>query len=195
MNFLAHLYLSGDDSMVQIGNFIGDHVKGRDYLRYAPGIRKGVLLHRKIDAFTDTHPLVKQSSRRLIERYGRYAGIVIDMFYDHYLAKNWSLYSEISLKKYVTEVHKTLLGNYFKLPMQVKRILPFMIKSRRLETYATVEGIGRSLEIMSDYSSLPSETDWAIEQLQQFDAFFHAEFIGFFDELRVMVSEELAKAV
>lgn len=191
MNFLAHLYLSGDNPFIQIGNFIGDHVKGRDYEKYAPQIRQGILLHRKIDHFTDRHPLVKQSAARLNERYGRYSGIVIDVFYDHFLGINWSLYSSVPLDKYVSKVHKVLLTNYFKLPANVKRFLPFMVKSRRLETYATKDGIERSLQIMSNYSSLPDKSRWAMEQMDKYYAEFDHEFNTFFKEVELMAEEEL----
>ncbi len=191
MNFLAHLYLSGDHPMIQIGNFIGDHVKGRNYLNYSPDIQKGIILHRKIDAYTDSHPIVKNSAKRLYEKYGRYAGIVIDVFYDHYLGINWDRYNDIKLSKYVSKVHKTLLSHYFKLPNEVKGFLPFMVKSRRLETYATVEGIHRSLSIMSNYSSLPDESDWAIKQLVRYNGEFNQEFIEFFEDVREMANNEL----
>lgn len=191
MNFLAHLYLSGNNPQVQIGNFIGDHVKGRDYQKYLPDIQKGILLHRKIDHFTDTHPLVKESAKRLKERYGRYAGIVIDVFYDYYLANNWSRYNTVSLSEFVDDAHHVLLRNYFKLPSKVKRFLPFMLKSRRLETYATKEGIDRSLRIMSNYSSLPNHVSWAMQQMDKYNQDFNAEFLAFFDEVKVMVEKEL----
>ncbi len=191
MNFLAHLYLSGDNPYVQIGNFIGDHVKGRNYEKYISPIRDGILLHRKIDHFTDKHPLVKQSSKRLAERYGRYSGIIIDVFYDHFLAVNWDNWHQKPLDKFVTRAHKNLLRNYFKLPVEVKRFLPFMVKSRRLETYATFEGIDRSLRIMSAYSSLPDHTTWAMEILEEEYADFNQEFSSFFEEARVMAEEEV----
>jgi len=191
MNFLAHLYLSGDNTHIQIGNFIGDHVKGRDYEKYAPGIRAGILLHRKIDHFTDRHPIVKQSAQRLNERYGRYSGIVMDVFFDHFLGINWQHYSSVSLKKYVSGVHKTLLSNYFKLPGDVKRFLPFMVKSRRLETYATRDGIARSLQIMSNYSSLPAEWAWAMEQMDKYYTEFDEEFNAFFVDVKEMAAMEL----
>jgi len=191
MNFLAHLYLSGDNPLVQVGNFIGDHVKGRDYQKYAPEIQTGILLHRKIDHFTDTHPVVKQSAKRLSERYGRYAGIIIDVFYDYYLGVNWELLSDDTLKDYVTATHKVLLRNYFKLPNAVKRFLPFMVKSRRLESYATIEGIDKSLRIMSNYSSLPDHTTWAMQQMELFHEQFNAEFLVFFAEVCEMARNEL----
>lgn len=192
MNFLAHLFLSGSDPMVRIGNFIGDHVKGRMHQNYAPGIQKGILLHRKIDRFTDVHPLVKQSAARLSAKYGRYSGIVMDVFYDFFLANNWSLYTDEPLHQYVSGVHRLLMVNYFKLPAEVKRILPFMVKSRRLESYATYQGIERSLSIMSNYSSLPDQTQWAMVQLRHHHDLFNEEFLLFFDELRAMVKDDLA---
>lgn len=195
MNFLAHLYLSGNDPMVQIGNFIGDHVKGKQYQSYAPAIQKGILLHRQIDCFTDKHPVVKQSGARLNEKYGRYSGIIIDVFYDHFLALNWTAYHHQPLKYFVTEVHRLLLFNYFKLPRNVKRFLPFLVKSRRLETYATIEGIERALQIMSGYSSLPDHTSWAIDQLREHHELFNEEFKAFFDEVMEMVKQELHKPV
>ncbi|MCG8582005.1 MAG: ACP phosphodiesterase [Bacteroidales bacterium] len=191
MNFLAHLYLSGDNPGIQVGNFIGDHVKGRDYEKYEPSIKQGILLHRKIDHFTDTHPVVKQSSKRLSERFGRYSGIVTDVFYDHFLGVNWNELCDIPLNKYVNKVHKVLLRHYFKLPAEVKRFLPFMVKSRRLETYATIEGIDRSLRIMTNYSSLPDHVSWGMQQMEEQYQEFNEEFMTFFKDVRLMADEEL----
>lgn len=193
MNFLAHLYLSGNDPKVQIGNFIGDHVKGRQYEKYPAKVQTGILLHRQIDAYTDSHPVVKQSIQKLNGRYRKYAGIVIDVFYDHFLAVHWSSYHELPLEKYVTKVHKTLLTNYFGLPKPVRGFLPFMVKSRRLETYATRDGIERSLRIMSSYSSLPDETDWAMAVLDREYDSLQNEFLIFFEDVRKMATSALAE--
>src|SRR5450432_1821563 len=90
MNFLAHLYLSGDNPQVMIGNFIGDFVKGKNLTeRFDTDVAKGIALHREIDWFTDTHIVVKQSKDRLRPKYRHYAGVIVDIFYDHFLAKNW----------------------------------------------------------------------------------------------------------
>src|SRR5258708_857949 len=101
MNFLAHVYLSGDHSKVLVGNFIGDFVKGK-YLRdrYEPEIAKGIELHRAIDYFTDLHPIVRQSKNRLRPKYNHYSGIIVDIFYDHFLAANWNQDSEVTLPEY-----------------------------------------------------------------------------------------------
>ncbi len=183
MNYLAHLCLSGEDPEIRVGNFIGDYVKGNSYNKFSPNIQKGILLHRRIDEFTDKHPVVKRSSEKLNEHYGRYSGIIIDMFYDHFLAVNWKDYSQTELSQYVSSVHRLLLFNYFKLPGGVKRFLPFLIKSRRLENYRHAAGIERSLKIMSNYTSLPAKTGLAMEVLEKHYDSFNAEFKEFFPEV------------
>ena len=190
MNYLAHLFLSGEAPEIRVGNFIGDYVKGNSYNKFSPKIQKGILLHRRIDEFTDKHPVVKRSSVRLNSHYGRYSGIVIDMFYDHFLAANWKSYSEVELSEYVTSVHRLLMFNYFKLPARVKRFLPFLIKSRRLENYRHISGIERSLQTMSNFTSLPAKTGLAIEVLENYYEDFNTEFKEFFPDI-IKLSEEI----
>ncbi|NPA36662.1 MAG: DUF479 domain-containing protein [Chlorobi bacterium] len=183
MNYLAHLYLSGDDPQVRIGNFIGDYVKGNNYDKYEPGIRKGILLHRQIDHFTDNHPVVKQSAEKLYPHYGRYSGIITDMFFDHLLAAGWNDYSKTELSDFVTSVHKLLLLNYFKLPARVKGFLPFLIKNRGLENYRYISGLKRALTIMSNRSSLPAKTGTAIKILEDNYDEFKSRFNIFFPDV------------
>ena len=191
MNFLAHLYLSGEPGPLMIGNFIGDYVKGKQLKRFAPEIQRGIMLHRKIDAFTDRHETVKKSTVRFKPCYQRYASVVVDVIYDHYLAKNWQNYSNIELSKYVTDVHTYFLKHYFTLPNRVKGFLPFLIKSRRLENYKHLWGIERSLSIMANHSSLPAKSECAMKIMkEQYDE-LNMEFASFFDDLRAMVTNEI----
>ena len=138
MNYLAHLYLSGPDTGVRVGNFIGDYVKGNSYTRYPPSIQKGIILHRKIDTFTDLHPVFRESTRHFQPIYRRYAGVVADIVYDHFLAANWEQFSAQTLKNFVSESHRILMSHYFSLPGTVKQFLPFLIKSRRMEHYQSL---------------------------------------------------------
>ncbi|MCF6183790.1 MAG: ACP phosphodiesterase [Bacteroidales bacterium] len=101
MNFLAHIFLSGDNEAVKFGNFTGDWVKGKSYNNFPREIQKGILLHRKIDSYTDSHNTVKKSILKIRPAYGKYSGVVTDILYDHFLAQNWQIYSESSLKDYV----------------------------------------------------------------------------------------------
>lgn len=161
MNYLAHLYLSGDTEEIIVGNFIGDYVKGRNYLNYPDEMAKGIILHRQIDSFTDEHLQTKLAKELFRKEFGLYSGIVVDFFYDHFLAKNWNDYSTISLRTFSKRIHAVLLANYKYLPSRVQGFLPFLIQNKRLESYATVNGIVESLKIMSNYSSVPSKSDAA----------------------------------
>lgn len=191
MNFLAHLYLSGNNQELMLGNFIGDYVKGKQYEKYPPTVQKGILLHRKIDGFADSHPIVKTSANRFKESYGRYSSVVIDVVYDHYLAQLWNNYSDIPLHQFVSNTHQYFIKNYFKLPNRVKGFLPFLIKTRRLENYKNLEDIEQSLAIMARNTSLPDKSKEAIEVMELHYAALQTEFITFFDEIRTMVNQEL----
>ncbi len=149
MNFLAHIYLSGNDEMVTIGNFIADGIKGKDYKSYPDKIQIGILLHRQIDTFTDAHKTVRKSTKRLHNKYGHYAGVIVDILYDHFLAKNWSYYSEIPLEKYIDTFYKSLEHNFDQLPIRIQRMMPFMISDNWLLSYATIEGIGKVLKFIT----------------------------------------------
>lgn len=158
MNYLAHLYLSGNSNDLKLGNFIGDYVKGNKLDLFNKEIRKGIIMHRRIDSFTDTHPLFQNSKYYFQPVYHRFSGIVVDMVYDHFLAKNWDDYSNHKLHDYAKKVHRLLLSNYFLLPGPVRQFLPFLIHNRRLESYASVDGLQKVLEIMSRYTSLPDHS-------------------------------------
>jgi acyl carrier protein phosphodiesterase len=180
MNYLAHIYLSGDSEEIILGNFIADFVKGNKYLNYPEQVAYGIRLHRSIDLFTDQHELVKESINILKPGYGRYAGIVTDVFFDHFLAANWNRYSEHTLRQFSKHAHAVFLSNFLLLPFRVKQFLPFLIQHKRLESYAHRENMYPVLEIMSRRTSLPANSEWAMQILNQeydqFEALFHCFF-------------------
>lgn len=136
-------------------------------MRYSDGVQAGILLHRHIDTFTDTHPVFRESAGFFRDGYRRYAGVVNDIIYDHLLAVHWNKYSNEPLKQFVNKVHLILMRHYFVLPPRVKQFLPFLIKSRRLENYQYFEGVERTLSIMSANSSLPDHTSFALRRLEK----------------------------
>ena len=183
MNYLSHIYLSGDEDDIILGNFIGDFVKGRQFLKYPPNVAKGILLHRQIDSFTDTHSIINECIVKLRPRFGKHSGIVIDIFLDHFLAVNWHLYSFEKLSVFTKRFHAILLSNYFQLPARVKLIVPFLIQNKRLQSYASFQGIEKTLKIMVQHASLPSETDFAMKILEGEYPFFDQAFNRFFPEI------------
>ncbi len=189
MNYLAHLYLSGQNESIQVGNFIGDYVKGKQYEKFAPEIQKGILLHRQIDSFTDKHPKIKEAADLFRPRYGRYSGIVIDIVFDHFLASGWDNYSAVSLRNYSKHAYAVLLSHFPILPRRVKLFLPFLIQHKRLESYARFEGLSESLEIMARRTSLPDEADFAMQVLHANYSELQNIFNSFFKELLLFVEE------
>ncbi|MBA4409508.1 MAG: ACP phosphodiesterase [Bacteroidota bacterium] len=192
MNFLAHIYLSGDSDEIILGNFIGDYVKGKKYLQYPDQVAYGIILHRNIDSFTDQHPNVKDCMKLMKTGYGRYAGIVTDVFFDHFLAVNWPDYSVVTLRQFAKQAHIVFLSNFGLLPFKVKQFLPFLIQHKRFESYAHRENMFQVLEIMSRRTSLPANSEWAMGMLNQEYHQFEALFRSFFSELIDYVESEFS---
>ena len=183
MNFLAHIYLSGNNKMVTIGNFIADGIKSDAYKKYPLDIQKGILLHREIDTFTDAHPVVRQSTKRLHETYGHYSRVIVDIVYDHYLAKNWKLYSSVNLKDFVEQFYKVLDDYSEILPIRIQKLMPHMIAGNWLLNYSKIEGIQRVLEGMNRRTNYRSKMNEATKELINYYREFEEEFTLFFDEL------------
>lgn len=193
MNYLAHIFLSGDNPRIQVGNFIGDAVKGNAYRDYQEDIRKGILLHRKIDDFTDHHPLMKETVTRLRDHFGRYSGVVADMYFDYFLAENFKEYAGVSLRSFTLSFYITLIRYYHSLPLRFRRFLWHFILTDRLYKYRKVSGIRRSLEIMSEYKNLRVSADVAADYLQCHHDELNRLFRHFFPELQVFSREILHK--
>ncbi|WP_417875974.1 ACP phosphodiesterase [Winogradskyella sediminis] len=184
MNFLAHIYLSGDNELITIGNFVGDGVRGNKYKLYPREIQIGIQLHRHIDTFTDAHPLFRQCTKRLHKGYGHYSGVIVDIFFDHFLAKNWKTYSDIPLDVYISNFYKSLSKNMDILPPRFKRITPIMIEGNWLLSYARIEGIQTVLNGMNQRTKGLSKMNEATKELIEHYAAFEADFTLFFEELK-----------
>lgn len=183
MNFLAHAYLSGEDPLIQIGNFLGDFVKGSDYLKYPEKIKKGIMMHRSIDAFTDQHPIVKLGKARFDEKYHRYSGVLMDLLYDHFLAKDWYNFHRLPLHDYVNVIHNNLLNHFDIYPERLKSYLPTFMKERWIERYVGLEGLRDVCDVMSQTTTLPNETNFAMEVIVDNYENYRKEFYEFFSQI------------
>ena len=193
MNFLAHLYLSNNNPNILIGNFIADHIQGNHYSHFHPEIQKGILLHREIDTFTDAHPIVRKSKRRLHPRYRHYKGVIIDIFYDHYLSKNWTNYSDVPLADFAQTFYNLLQDNFEVLPKKTQQLLPYLIEYNWLYNYQSIEGIEKVLNGMNNRTKQKSQMHLAIEDLQNLHSEFEEDFIVFFEDLRNFSNQKLLK--
>ena len=187
MNFLAHIYLSGEDPQLQLGNFAADSIKGKKYLDYPEGFKNGILVHRAIDSYTDSHPIVRQSISRLFPKYRHYSGVIVDILYDHYLAANWNNYSDIPLATYCQNFYELLEQNFDVLPTKVQNFMPYMIQNNWLLSYATIPGIATILDQMNHRTKNVSKMSFAVVELEQYYKEFEEEFTNFFPNLELHV--------
>ena len=190
MNFLAHQHLSFPYSKEMIGNFIGDYVKGKKYRDYEVKIARGIMLHRKIDSFTDQHPITTKCRDLFSASYGKYAGIIVDMVYDYALAYNWSQYATLKLESFTQIIYDNLLKYNEELPFRVQEFLPKMIKAQRLESYANSEGILHAVYLMSQYTSLPNQVEELRKILEIHTETIFSYFSDFYPEIEKYVAQE-----
>lgn len=193
MNYLAHLYLSGNNTGFIIGNYIADHVRGKKVLLFDEDIRKGIVLHRKIDHFTDHHPDFIISRDRLTNSYGKFSGVIVDMFYDHFLSANWNDFSEEPILNFTERMYSIIAEKEDRLPEKSRRVLKHMSATNWLVSYGTIEGIGRALTGMSGRIPYKSNLEYALHDLEMGYGLFRDDFYRFFPALVRFSSEERNK--
>lgn len=193
MNWLAHVYLSEPDVEVRLGNLLADLVKGKDRLGMSELFLRGVRCHQLIDSFTDFHPAVFQSRARIQPLFRRYAGILMDVFYDHFLARNWHLYSDVPLVDFTADLYSEILSHPLMLPAEASEALSAMIQCDRLAGYRELAGIEDALERVSLRLSArlrrPIELAPAVRELEANYAEIEKDFLEFFPALRARVEE------
>ena len=187
MNYLAHLFLAGTDPEMILGNFIADHVKGSDTLKYSENVRKGISMHRAIDTFTDQHPVVRQSIARLRADFRKYAGVIVDMYYDHFLSAQWDEYSDTDLPEF-TRIRYDILNTFQSiLPARSARLLFYMEKQNWLLSYGSFAGMQQAFNGMSRRTTFESNMELAVVNLKAGYSEFNQEFRQFFPELQSYV--------
>ncbi len=190
MNYLAHSYLSYQKTDLIIGNFIADSIRGNQFEGLTEGVIKGIRLHRKIDTYTDAHPLFLTSKHRFSKDFDKYSGVLMDIIYDHYLAKNFEQYSELSLQHHANEVYGILKKNYDFLPEHAKRFYGYMTERNILFHYSTLNGIETVLTHLSGRIRNRYELQLAIPILTANYQEIEEEFTIFFDDLQAFCKEQ-----
>lgn len=197
MNYLAHLYLADADPEAWVGNLMGDFAKGQLPESLPPAIRRGIVLHRRIDAFSDAHPCFIASKRRIQPAFRRYGGILVDIFYDHFLARDWETYSPVPLRHFALAVYQALRTYYDCLPAPMQRSVSYMIAHDLLLSYREVTGVDRALRGIEGRLKRPSQLGQAGVELERHYPALRADFTAFFPELIAFVQtqkEPLEKA-
>lgn len=192
MNYLAHILLSGDDRLIQTGNFIADAVKGNAYLNYPERVADGILLHRAIDRHTDVHPRVREAVRWLRPYFGRYSAVLLDVFFDYILASRFGDYSPVPLRRFARRFYFTMIRNRRLLPPRIRRFMWHFISTDRLSRYATPEGIRRSVEIMARVHRMDVSPEEAVAFLVANEDRLREVFNDVFTGLRALSADFLS---
>jgi acyl carrier protein phosphodiesterase len=183
MNFLAHLYLAGDCPERLVGQMMADFVRGRVSEELGDGIRAAIQAHRRIDAFSDRHPVVLRSKRRSGEENRRYAGVAVDLFYDHFLARHWERFSPVALEAFTHAAYETLLAREAIFPERMALVVRRMAAQDWLGSYREVEGIGCALRGISRRCRRENRLPEGVRDLRAHYAAFEDDFLTFFPEV------------
>ena len=191
MNFLFHMLLSGADEQILTGNFMGDFVKGPLDNRFPERIRQGLTLHRKIDSFASRDNLFQQSRRRIDLHYGLYRGVLVDLFYDHFLVTEWNNWSDEPLDRYLVRSRSIIESHRDVLPERLQKLVP-VIFEELLPSYGRVSGIGSALERMSRRVVRENPLAGAEIELELNYDGLRADFLGFLPGVRRYTQELIA---
>ncbi|WP_296699079.1 ACP phosphodiesterase [Algoriphagus sp.] len=191
MNYLAHAYLSFHQEEILVGNFIGDFVKGKMMDRFPEGIQQGIKLHRAIDKFTDSHPLVRAGQTYLRPKFGHYSTVITDIYFDYFLGKNWNKYSNQPLESFVDSVYEQVSKYEAYFPDRFGNLFYWMKKDNWLYHYSTIRGIQMSLTGLSKRTKFNSKMEVAHLALLEREAEFEIIFFAFFEDLRTFAKQKL----
>jgi len=188
MNWLAHLFLSEPDTEFRLGNLLADSIPRPDRASLPQNVQRGIHQHLKIDAFTDTHPIVRRSRSRLTGDYRHTRGILIDIFYDHLLARNFHLFSPEPLESFTSNFYASVRAHPIPLPDNARQTIDYILQSDRLTTYRTPEGLHQTLRPLSKRLSIrlnkPVVLDHALPDLQRNFQPLEQDFLEFFPSLQ-----------
>ena len=190
MNHLAHALLAGPSPGLVLGGLMGDFVKGRIGDEWSAEVRAGLLLHRRIDTFTDAHPLPQRSRRRIGPRRRRFAGIIVDMCYDHFLAREWSRFSTRALPAFCLDLYATLEDAAAQLPPRLARIAPRMAAEDWLGSYANLAALGQALDGIASRRASIAPLAGAAEDIAADYEGFRSDFLAFFPLLMRFCEDE-----
>jgi acyl carrier protein phosphodiesterase len=184
MNFLAHIFLSGDDDQLKLGNFIADSLRKKEWSAYPPRVVEGIKLHHSIDNFTDHHPVVARSKSRLRETQAKYAPVVVDIVYDHFLSANFTQIAGMAVEQYAADTYALFQRHFDMLPRGIQHMLPYMMQHNWLVAYGQKAGLQRVFNGMSRRASFANSMQEAVDDLYAQYAAFEADFNQFFPELQ-----------
>ncbi len=192
MNYLAHLFLAGDDPELKLGSLLADFTRGRLQeleKRYPPAVMQGIRLHREIDSYTDAHPVVRQSKERFSRRRRRYAGIIVDVLHDHFLSRHWGRFSVRDRRDFIDSSYQLLHQNRSLFPPRMQRVAALMIQQDWLGSYIEIKSIGEVYDRMSRRLRRPNDLVGSLEEVIANYEALDEDFRSFFPKLHAHTAE------
>ncbi len=189
MNFLAHQHLSFPDESLMIGNFVADFIRGGNLSAFPESVQRGIFLHREIDRYTDTHPVVRENVHLLSTYFGKYGAVLSDVWMDHFLSKKWDSFHDIPLSEFTASFYKLINRNFEMIPLRARRILPYMQYENWLLNYAHFDGMQKAMRGLGRRASFENSFEKeGVEILKKHYSDFEANFDQFYPDLVEHVS-------
>ncbi|MBV1878603.1 MAG: DUF479 domain-containing protein [Pseudomonadales bacterium] len=183
MNHLAHFFLASPNPGLMAGGFLGDHIKGRLSGHYGDDLERGIKLHRAIDVYTDKHIIVKQATRRFTKPYRRFAPIICDIAFDHFLARDWQQFAAIPLEEFCQQSYLTVINSKFDIPAQALQQIKRMQSANSLKSYQNKTFIKQSLAVLSNRISRPNPLASAYDQYLRYECQLNTDFHQFMPDI------------
>lgn len=193
MNYLAHIFLSNKDPKIMMGNFLGDLANNKEYLRMPDDLKRGVQLHRKIDTFTDNHPIVENAVRLMRPHHKKYAPVVVDIFYDYLLFHNWATYSDESIQDFANWSYEIILDYIEHVPERNKLKVNSMVGHNWLLGYGLMEQLHQTFLRVKKRARFDSQFELATKHLKENLEVLNDEFNIFMPELIQMTQDFITK--
>lgn len=195
MNHFAHLYLAQATVESRVGNLLGDFARGVVPETLPAAVRGGLANHRAVDAFTDQHPLVRQAKTLFSDQRRRFAGVALDILFDHYLIRHWSRFAEGEQKAFIQALYRDLGRGQHLMPLRMQQVTASIITHDWFGSYASLDNIGHALDRVAGRIRFPNLFDGMIEEIQPLDSELEALFLEFFPELIAYVHDRQLEEV
>ncbi len=190
MNHLAHLFLAPDSPQARVGSLLGDFARGVVPGNLPARVREGLYHHRSVDAFTDRHPEVIASKRLFSAQRRRFSGVALDILYDHYLLRNWKLFSHVESDTFIDQVYRELDANSSLMPEPMQRVTQQIVRHDWFHSYMELENIGYALDRVASRIRFRNAFSGIIEEIEEHDDELERRFLRFFPELRHFAKED-----
>lgn len=190
MNHLAHIYLSGNDEGLMIGNYIADYIRGNKFYQFPEAIQKGVKLHRAIDTYTDKHPVVRKTTKLVMPILGKFSGVAADIYFDYFLANRWNNFHTDKLENFAKNTYSTINNNWNHIPEKGRRFYGYMVANDLLVNYRDMDTLRMVFNGIDSRTKFESNLPEAVNQLNLFHQEIEQHFEEFFNDLIDFVNSE-----